>query len=154
MSGFYSPKLIIANGWQTTLHAAFQTLRRIKFVVDNTFSFGDFDPQFNFNGMGTAALIVYRARFLKILNLLWVSIDFTVTLSAPLAANIGIIIPATAAGSSVVGASQAFYSYIGGVPGNSVIAGGTNILNIQNSGLGNFAATATRILANGFIEVL
>lgn len=88
--------LHIGKTWKDTLQSAFSYLRRIPFVVQDTFSFGDFDPNINWNGMTVSAVNIFKARYLKIGNMLWVTFYITATLAAPLAQVIYITVPGTA----------------------------------------------------------
>lgn len=156
VDGFERPNLPIGSAWKSTLNLAFQTLRRIKFVVAETFSFGDFDPQINWNGMAVSAVNIRRAKYLKIYKLLFFSVDFTGVVAAPLNNSVIVTLPATVAGNS--GDAQS-----AGCSGND--AGAAVALVWQASALTtnlyvyrynfvNYTAGVFRGIFNGFVEVI
>ncbi len=156
MTYFERINLPISSGWKSTLANAFQVLRRIAFVVPETFSFGDFDPQIDFRGMANAGLITNRARYLKIYKLLFFSLDFEATLGAPLTNYVTITLPE---GLTAYG-EDSFHN--GSVQINNAVTGeadfwncegGTNLVNIFRTGAVNYTAVATRWHVSGFLEV-
>lgn len=157
MSGeLFSPNVSLLSSWRQSITVLLQTLRRVKFVVENTFSFGDFDPQPNWFGMAATNVLIYRARYLRIYKFLWISVDISATLAAPFTNGIGITIPWTLAGD--IASNQAFGAR---VSNNSVNDSGVVIGNGTFSAVlfirpvaANFTAGVTRITANGFFEVM
>jgi hypothetical protein len=93
-----SPNLKVGKDWRGTLNLAFSTLRRIVFLTPDDFSWGDFDPQINWNGMTATGTIVYRARYLKIFKFVWLSIDIRTTLSGAMTSSIAVTVPFTFGG--------------------------------------------------------
>ena len=158
MSGLFSPNFSVDANWKSTISKAFQQLRRVKFVVENTFSFGDFDPQTNFSGMTVTNYRVYRARYLKIFGMLWFSFEITATLAAPLAANVYIIIPGTGPDPDATSAGQSGGAQIrnAGVyeTGTWLLVGNTNQLQMNRPAWAAFTAGAAVFRANGFVEVI
>lgn len=149
-----SPNLKVGNDWRGSLNVAFATLRRILFIQESDFSFGDFDPQVNWNGMAASNVSILRARYLKIFNMLWFSLDLSATLAATFTTSFSIIMPATAGSvglQSFAGIGQNGGSNEGCV---AEIQAGTNILNIYRIGFGNYSAGSTRQRINGFMETL
>lgn len=152
----YSPNLPVSSGWKSTIENAFQVLRRIKFIIEGDFSFGDFDPQTNYQGMTTSGYQVYRARYLKIGDMFWFSYNSLASVAAPLTSTITITIPFTAktrvgdrqqggAGftSSAGAAECAFWN----------ILSGTNTVRFHRYAGNNWAAGFVELAVNGFIEV-
>lgn len=93
-----SPNLAVGSDWRGTLNKAFSILRRIVFVDEQTFSWGDFDPQINWGGMAVTLEHIRRARFIKIWKLLFISFHVDATLGAPLTDRVIITIPGTLTG--------------------------------------------------------
>jgi len=155
VNGFEQPNLPVGSGWKSTLTLAFQTLRRIKFVVENTFSFGDFDPQVSWNGMAVSAINIRKARYLKIYKLLFFWVDIQGTVAAPLAAAVIITLPATAAGlSGDYQSGGASGQDNGGAVGQVwQVQATTNLLYIYRYNFVNYTAGVFRGIANGFLEI-
>lgn len=80
MGALFSFKISMRSTWQSTLAVLMQAMRRVKFVVESTFSFGDFDPNPDYLTSTVTARRIDRARYLKIGKLLWVSVDFRATI--------------------------------------------------------------------------
>lgn len=144
--------------WRATLNKVFQQLRRVKFVVENSFSFGDFDPEINWNGMAATAVDVRRARYLKIFKMFWFSVDIRATLAAPFAAGVFITLPSVIISnanekSGVQGGGAYMFNAgtaeVGTWSGNA----GTNILNAYRPGTAVHTAGAFIFIANGFLEI-
>jgi hypothetical protein len=156
MSGFYVSRFVNLSSWQSTFKVFFQQLNKIRFVVEDTFSFGDFDPQIDYDGMTTSAITIYRTRYLKIYKLLWVSIHIDVTLAAPFSSVIRVRIPATA---TTVGGTLSRQGYIFRLQNAGVVEAGALSLNAGADLLqffrltGNYTAGAANIRFNGFFEV-
>lgn len=156
MSGLTKINLAVQSGWRSSVQIICQVLSKIAFVVEDTFSFGDYTPEFNYFGMTTSAFTLFRARYLKIWKMLWVSIDFQTTLAAPLANFITITLPpgcTTAGASNVV---QSFYAFQANASEalNAYSVGTQGYIAFTRPGGINYAAAATRIVTNGFLEVL
>lgn len=157
MSGLYSPILNILRDWRSTASQSFQTLRRINFVVEDTFEWADFDPQTTFSGMTVTLYLTRNSRYLKLKNCLWFSLHITATLAGAFSPNVFVTLPATAAGmkdsyqagyiSIQVGATVA-------EAGKWSIKEGTNQLALQRTGAVNYAAGACEWILTGCIEVL
>jgi len=165
MTFFYTPNLIIAKSWQQTLKSAFTQLRKWKFLVEDSFSFGDFTPHpitaatplnFYFSSMTVTNYVLYRARYLKIFGLLLFSVDFSATLAAPLGNTIKIVLPATLAGASNY--AQCGFANINNTtatePGTWAGAGGNSTIDVYKIAVANYSAAATNIRVNGFVEVI
>ena len=152
---FYTPNLAVLSDWITSLTVAFSKLRRISFVVENTFTFEDFDPQTNYLGMTVTNYIVNRARYLKIFGLAWFSLDISATVAAPLANSVTITLPVTCAGD--IGNKQgagALLRLVGGdETGYWITDSQVNLITFRRSTAINYAAGVLRIISNGFFEV-
>jgi len=151
----YSPNLPIGSGWKSTLQAAFQTLRRVKFIIEENFSFGDFDPQVNWNGMTVSAVNIRKARYLKLFKLFFVSVDIQATLAAPLTLNVTITIPETIYGTSTEYQSGAGSGNSGG-PAVTLVwqaQGTTDKILIYRYDFANYGAGVFRGVFNGFLEI-
>jgi hypothetical protein len=154
----FTPNYTLDSSWKATLNKVFQQMRRVKFVVEDTFSFGDFDPQTNWNGMTVTGYQVYRARYLKIYKLLWLSIDIRATLAAPFAGSVDVTIPYVIKGSDEVsGAQQSLFVRISNAstnePGMCVAVANTNILTFFRIPIAAFTAGSAILTYNGFLEV-
>jgi len=128
-------------------------------VSENVFAFGDFDPQINWNGMAATGVIVYRARRLRIFNLMLFSVDIAATLAAPFTNVVTINIPGAALLAATAGAED-FQGGAGlidnaGAGEGSLwqIRGGESNLFIYRAAIANFTAGVMRARINGFIEV-
>ena len=157
MTGIYRPNFAVLGNWRSTLAAFFQQIRKVAFVTEGAFAFGDFDPQFDWKLMAVTSVRVDRARYLKIWNMLWFSLDFRATLAAPLASNYSIRVPGTLADpDTAVQESQGGSCYLA----NNAVAevglwfgtAGADEVFIQRVG-GAFTAGITRVILNGFVEV-
>lgn len=156
----YSPNLPIGSGWKSTLQIAFQTLRRIKFIIESDFQWKDFDPNLNFYGMTVTNLLVPRCRYLLLGNIIYFSIDIRCTLGGA-AANIitvslpeNIITPPTNYSSATQGGG-AFYTNAGvEETGFWLSRANRNTIDFQRAGYANFGAGAFIGIANGFIEII
>jgi hypothetical protein len=149
-----SPNLKVLSDWRSTTSVAFSVLRRIAFIKEDDFKFGDFDPKTTFRGMGTADYVIYRARFLKVFKLLFLSLDLSVTVSAPLTFGINIELPEGTTAAAGAGGGQSFCIYVNGTPGTAVISEEQSNLRLDNAGFTNFGAGGVRIIGNGFLEVI
>lgn len=153
----FSPNLKVLTDWRSSLNVAFSVLRRIKFIIEDNFSFGDFNPQLNYGGMTVTSPLIYRARYLKIFKIMWFSIDVTATLAAPFTFQIVATLPATTAGDS---SSYQGFCGVGQNTGAGEIIlsqtlGTTNSLFIyRGNATPNFTAGVWRARINGFIEVI
>ena len=156
MSGLFSINPSLLHGWKQTLTIFFSKIRRVSFVVEDTFSFGDFNPQVNWNGMTATVVSVNRARYLKIWKFFWFSIDISATLAAPFTTSVILTIPHTAYQSSPAGAhiTAGLLQNAGAYEvGTCQVAGGSDQMTIFRTALGAYTAGAFLFRANGFIEV-
>lgn len=158
MSGVVKFNFAVLRSWQQTCTVAFNTLRRIAFIVEDSFQFGDFDPQTNYNGMTLTLYQVKRARFLKIWKFLWLSIDIVGTVAVPLASGITITIPD---GCTVAGLATDYQAFGADVVNNGTSEAGfaraiglTNAVTFYRTASGNFGAGVSEITANGFLEIV
>jgi hypothetical protein len=149
----YSPNLPISSGWKSTLANAFQTLRRVKFIVEETFSFGDFNPQTNYNGMAATGLNEYRARYLKIGKFFLFSYDSLATVAAPFTNNVTITIPYTVKGDRQQGGGAVVSNGGAGESGFFTAVADTNTVIFHRVNDGNWGAGFLEIVCNGFIEI-
>lgn len=157
MSGLFSPKLAILSDWRSSLSVAFSYFRRIKFVVENTFELGDFDPQTNWKGMTVTNYEVYRARYLKIWKFAWISIDIIGTVAAPFAPNVVITVPFTMDSSVTKQQGGAATCTNGGLPEAcgwvTSAANGPATISFYRMPVANFGAGIVRLNLNAFLEI-
>lgn len=153
----YSPNFSLSGSWQKTFSSMYQVLRRVRFVVENTFSFGDFDPQLDFGVMTAASVVVNRARYIKILNMLWWSLDCSATLSGSFTLRVYVTIPGTGESLGQIN-TQVVHALVrnGGTyeAGHCHLVSGENRMSIFRGALGNYSAGAWSCTANGFFEVM
>jgi hypothetical protein len=155
-TGIVSPNLPINTSWRSTLANAFQTLRRIAFLTEQVFQWGDFDPQIDWQGMAASTVLINRSRYLKIWRFFWFSVDFQATLAAPFTNYITIQIPSTVAPDSptTFQAGGTMIQNAGALEAGFWFATSSqNTLKFERTASGNFTAGAARIWGNGFIEV-
>lgn len=161
---FYQPNLPILPDWKGTLTVAFAQLRRAVFVVEDSFTWNDFDPQINFNGMTVTNYNLLRSRILKLGKFVSISVHFTATLAAPLAAFFTLKLPYTAGTAGVAGTSAAGTPYQGGACTllNSAVQE-VGVWKIQQTGdtifilrspVANFGAGSLELIFNEVIEVI
>ena len=128
-------------------------------VSENVFAFGDFDPQINWNGMAATGVIVYRARRLRIFNLMLFSVDIAATLAAPFTNVVTINLPGTALLAAVEGAED--FQGGAGLSNNAGVGEGClwqikaneSSLFVYRPTINNYTAGLMRARINGFIEV-
>ena len=145
----------IQNTWRQSLTTILQILRRVVFVVEDSFSFGDFDPQIDWGGMTVTLVSIPRARYLKIWKMLWISVSFEGTVAAPLTTTIKITIPGTAQGVATAIQAYIFRLFEAATiqAGTVLIRGGNNTLEFQKLNSANYTAGAVTLRLNGFFEV-
>lgn len=162
MTVFYKPNFSLLSNVKETVRIALAQLRRNSFVISETFAWTDFEPQIDYAGMGTSVISNRYARYININKLLFLSVDFSVTVAAPLASYISIVIPGTTSGNetgatgAAVGKTQCFActsDFNTGEVGLATISAGTNILYFTRPGNINYPAANVRIAANGFLEI-
>lgn len=154
--------LPVGSGWKSTLTLAFAKLNKISFIVEDTFSFGDFDPSTNFNSMVVTNYALRRARYLKIYKFLFFSVDIAATLATPFANSVAFTIPGTAAGASpsLLGSSDtqgaACFADNAGTGEAALwqIVAGTSSVRVFRSGIAAYTAGSFRVKINGFVEVI
>lgn len=152
----FSPNFSIVEGWNDTLTVAFQQLRRIKFIVEKDFSFGDYDCAPNFGAMTTSNYQMYRSRYLKINKFMWISIDFKVTLAAPFINVIILKLPYNVKGDDL-SSQQTGACYVqnagSGAVGFCFVNPNSDLTVARNGGVG-FTAGDARVTINAFFEVI
>jgi len=115
------------------------------------FSFGNFDPQINFNGMTVTNFNVVRARYLRIFKMFWFTFEATATLAAPFASTINIIIPNTGKSTQIaVGYGQ--NAGTGELSVHQLLAN-ANTVQIYRQAFGNYTAGVWYSRVNGFYEI-
>jgi hypothetical protein len=155
MSGIFKPNLLVLRDWRQTCTVAFQQLRRIPFLTEEIFAFGDFDPTIVWPGTATA-VSVRRAKILKIWKFVFFSVDVRATLAVPFTQFGTLTIPYTARNdnpSSVQGAGAIVANAGTASVGHWQIASSTNLLTFYRAALAAFTAGDAILIANGFIEV-
>jgi len=152
----YSPNLPIGSAWKSTLTLAFQTLRRIKFIIESDFVFSDFNPQTNFNGMTVTNYDAARCRIFVLNKVAFVSINIVATLAAPFASSIVVSLPeniVSSLGVSQRGATQIANAGVDEV-GNWTISAESNQITFSRNPVGtNFSAGQANIRVNTFFEI-
>lgn len=156
--GFFSPNLKILNDWRSSLTTAFSQLRRVPFVVEDTFQFTNFDPSPT-TTMNTSNLSITTAVGLKLNKLFFFSVEFTMTLAAPLSDTINFIIPYTAAiaPGSTIGRTQVggCETSTAGVPNQvglwHIDQNSNKIITVRYAGA--YGAGTGTVRVNGFVEV-
>ncbi len=152
---FYSPNFAIGSGWRSSMQLVVSQLRKIKFVVEETFSWGDFEPQATFSGMTVAGYAVKRARYLKLWGFLFFRVDLIATLSGAMSNAIYITVPGTAFGDT--GELQSAGCRIDNVTlaqsGTWNASGQQDVVGFYLPNLANYVAGDVRISAVGLIEV-
>ncbi len=155
MSFSLNPQIL--KDWRSTLTVAFSAIRRVKFIVEETFAFGDFDPQINWNGMTVTAVDIKRTRYLKIWKFLFVSVHINSTLAAPFSTNVMINIPGTLAGADLT-VRQEELGYIqnaGVVEAGILLAQGTtDRISVFRPAFAAYTAGAFSARFNKFYEVI
>lgn len=147
----FSPNLKVLKDWRGSLNVAFSILRRVRFIVEETFSFGDFDPQINWNGMTITSPLVTRARYLKIFKMFWFSLDIGGTLAAPFTNIVTVTMPfATAENQGGTGFGQNAATAEGSF---WEVLAASNSLVVYRAAFGNYTAGAFRTRINGFLEI-
>lgn len=155
----FTLNLKVLKDWRSSLSVAFQILRRIQFIVEDTFSWGDFDPQIDWGGMAATGIEVGRCRYLKIWNFLWFSIDIRASLAAPFTTQVGITLPGTSTGGGDYSPKRvqggAMIVYNAGVEsiGSHDITDDTNVTYIKRPALAAYTAGLFIVIGTGFIEV-
>lgn len=152
--------LNLAKDSMSTLANAFQILRRIDFVTTDLFSWGAYNPNINFNGMAVTNLVIRRARYIKIMNMLWFSLDFSATLAAPLGNVITTSLPFVSPNTNPSLNQLQGGGIMTNSGGGSFEAGfwwnssGFGDANFSRTASANWGAGAARVICNGFIEVV
>lgn len=153
--GFFSPNLKVMNDWRSSLTNAFGQLRRVKFAVEDTFEFKDFDPNLYFSGMTVTNLVVFAAKLLKLNNLVFFTVDATFTLAAPFSSTITFELPNVILSGPIARVQGGGCLTQNGLPYEAGIwfgNGETNtIYTIRTVGL--YGAGGGNIRVNGFVEV-
>ena len=167
MSGFWSPKVSNLSTAKNSVAGLLQIMRRVPFVIEDTFTFKSYEPNLNFNGMGMAGagiLSNYRFRYLKIWKFLFLSFDFTAPLSAPFSNVIYMDLPEglTVAGADLTSATsitsqQSFPIYTLESPvadnvGMAIGLAGESKLSLSLYADQNYSSKI-HISGNGFLEV-
>jgi len=152
----YSPNLTVGSGWKATLTSAFQSLKKIKFIVEPDFQWETFDPKVSWNGMAVNTVNVRSARALYLRDLLLFSLDIEGTVGAPLAPAVIVTLPRTAAGDVGTYQSGGASGQDNGVATGQVwqVQGTTNLLYIYRYDFANYTAGVFRGIANGALEVI
>ena len=160
MTFFYQPNLTLGNAWRNTIQALFVQLRRIKFAVEETFSFGDFDPQVNWQAMTVTGPVVNRARYFKIFNLAFISLNISSTITVAGAVNfIQITVPFTFKTTNPddpTNSLQIGYGAILNTAGSAVYSparSGRNVITFYKMDQTAFAAATFNLIFGGFFEV-
>jgi hypothetical protein len=155
MSGLFSPKLSILSTWNSTVSQAFQMFRRVKFVVEDTFSWGDWLPAVSGqSGMVVNNITIFNARYLKLFNFLWVTFDIQFVTAAPFSTSVLLSLPATAAAPQKSAQFAATVVSGGGTDaGLAILDREANQIALFRPAAAAYAAATYRITCNGFFEV-
>lgn len=154
----YSPNLPIGTGWKSTLQVAFQTLRRVKFIIENDFRFVEFDPNPSFGGMTVTNYSAPKCRILILNKIAFVSINISATLAAPFTNIVTVTLPDNIITS--ISASQKGATQIANAGAEEVgiwqSLSGTNTIGFLRTvgGVGtNYSAGVWNIRLNTFLEI-
>ena len=159
MTGFFSPNYAVLPTWKSAISVAFQQLRRVRFAVDSTFEWSDFDPQVDYDGAAHTAQVILASRYLLVNKILFFSLDIQATLAAPLSTRVRVTLPRnkTAGGTSSALQCGGTVGVDGGATvevGSWQIIAGESHLDFRRPGNIAFTAGFFRGIANGFIEVM
>ncbi|OQB10430.1 MAG: hypothetical protein BWY21_00351 [Parcubacteria group bacterium ADurb.Bin216] len=162
--GIVTPNFKVDSNWKTTLNATFSALRRIRFLTEPVFAFGDFNPLIDFQGMTATNTNNRRCRFLRIYKFLWISVDCAATLAAPFTSVLYLTLPP---GCIVKGDDTPNNTSVSRQGGGLFLqnAGATesgfwlgiplqNRLVVQRNASGNFTAGTMRFIFNAFVEIV
>ncbi len=156
MTNLFRFNASLQGTWKQTLATVLQILRRVTFVIEETFSWGDFVPTLSYTGgMTSTDLNVNSARYLKVFGFLWFHFDITLTPVAPLSNTIIVTLPATTSLTS--GYQVAFVQVNNAVLSEasySNIAAGASDLLIYRPSAVNYTAVASRLICSGCLEVI
>jgi hypothetical protein len=136
---------------------AFQTLRRVKFIVEPDFTWRDFNPNTNFGGMAVTGYEAVEARYMILGKLLFFSVDLRATLAAPFTNYVKFTIPEgkTAKGPKGQGAGAVVWNAGSLTPGHwGAGSNGSTIDFAITPGYANYGAGLWIGIANGFIEIV
>lgn len=155
----YTPKFATSSTWQSSVGLVTSQLRKIKFVVEKTFSWGNFDPKTDFGGMGSSAYILKGARYLRIYKLLLFRVHISVTLAGG-SSSFSISMPpgCTAGGDASVSEKQAGYVQLSDAvtadqPATWYTIAPADLIVVRPPNGALYAAGATTIVISGIIEV-
>jgi hypothetical protein len=156
MTNLFRFNASLQGTWKQTLATVLQILRRVTFVIEDTFSWGDFVPTLSYTGGMTASgVVINAARYLKIFNFAWFHFDINLTLVAPLSNTITVTLPVTTSLNS--GFQVAFVQVNNAVLSEasySNIAAGASDLLIYRPAAVNYTAVASRLICSGCLEVI
>ncbi len=157
----YSPNLPITSGWKSTLALAFQLLRRIKFIIEEDWSFGSFDPQIDYNGMTTTNNRTVHCRYLKIGKMLFLSLNIQCTLAAPLASSIFMTLPSGCVAANYDDSTNGYqggpvYLAVNGIAevGYFFILQNTSLITFKRPTAAAYLAGTFQVRENFFIEII
>lgn len=164
MTGFYSPNLKLLKTWQSTFAQAFQTLTRVNFATDDTFTYSDFSPTLTWPTPPTKPLYINVCRgSLKNKDFKFYML-LQIDLLGATNQNFTVSIPYTAYGlpfvsAGVLGPRQGgvgWFEQQGLTPGGLSwqIQSGTNLLLVQKLDQTNFGTKASNFYISGSVEVI
>jgi hypothetical protein len=159
---FYTPNFAVGSSWRNTIGMITSQLRKIKFAIDETFQFAEFDPKLDvgsagWGGMTASAITILHARYLKLFKLVFFSIRINATLAigggwtnqilATLPESLIAYDPGSQAGGGAITLAGTYEAAIW-----QISASANQIRFIRNAG-GNYSAGDWGWTYNGFIEV-
>lgn len=156
MTNLFRFNASLQGTWKQSLTTILQVLRRVVFVVEDSFAWGTFAPELSYTGGMTATgVVINAARYLKIFNFAWFHFDISLTPVAPLSNTISVQLPVTTSLDS--GFQVAFVQVNNAVLSEasySNIAAGASDLLIYRPSAVNYTAVSSRLICSGCLEVI
>lgn len=150
----YSPNLPISSGWKSTVQNAFQVLRRIKFLVEDDFTWTNFTPTLDFGTMAATGITI-DMKTMRVANTLFFRGQISATLAAVFGSQVLISLPSNGVVTSGFFLGGSIPVLNAGVweAGQWVLGSDSNKLRIRRGNVANYTAGLFSCILNGFIEV-
>lgn len=157
MTNWFIPKLKIGSNAAQTGALLIQLLRGKKLAAEETFGqWTEFDPQFNFSGMGVTAYKLYGARYLRLNKTVFMELRASATLAAPLANTITVTVPWNWRNIETAGDAATILQNAGAWETGlwTKATPGGNIMNLHRAPIANYGAGAWEVRVSLVTEVL